>query len=115
MGAPRRKKATVVPPDLQESVEAFLAYLSLERGLAKLTVAAYEDDLARFAAHCARLGKERWTDVGLAEVESWVKSLDRRGHAAASLCCSKRRAAASRHLRCAHSVLSFSVWCMSRE
>lgn len=85
MGAPRRKKATVVPPDLQESVEAFLAYLSLERGLAKLTVAAYEDDLARFAAHCARLGKERWTDVGLAEVESWVKSLDRRGHAAASL------------------------------
>jgi integrase/recombinase XerD len=85
MGAPRRKKATVVPPDLQESVEAFLAYLSLERGLAKLTVAAYEDDLARFAAHCARLGKERWTDVGLAEVESWVKSLDRRGQAAASL------------------------------
>jgi integrase/recombinase XerD len=85
MGAPRRKKATVVPPDLQEPVEAFLAYLSLERGLAKLTVAAYEDDLARFAAHCARLGKERWTDVGLAEVESWVKSLDRRGQAAASL------------------------------
>jgi len=75
----------VVPPDLQEPVEAFLAYLSLERGLAKLTVAAYEDDLARFAAHCARLGKERWTDVGLAEVESWVKSLDRRGQAAASL------------------------------
>ncbi len=57
MGAPRRKKATVVPPDLQESVDAFLAYLSLERGLAKLTVAAYEDDLARFTAHCARLGK----------------------------------------------------------
>ncbi len=85
MGAPRRKKATVVPPDLQEPVEVFLAYLSLERGLAKLTVAAYEDDLARFAAHCARLGKERWTDVGLAEVESWVKSLDRRGQAAASL------------------------------
>jgi integrase/recombinase XerD len=85
MGAPRRKNASVVPPDLQEPVEAFLAYLSLERGLAKLTVAAYEDDLARFAAHCARLGKERWTDVGLAEVESWVKSLDRRGHAAASL------------------------------
>ncbi len=85
MGAPRRKKATVVPPDLQESVDAFLAYLSLERGLAKLTVAAYEDDLARFTAHCARLGKERWTEVGLAEVESWVKSLDRLGHAAASL------------------------------
>ncbi|NBV80086.1 MAG: hypothetical protein EBR62_09570 [Verrucomicrobia bacterium] len=61
MGAPRRPKATVVPPDLQESVDAFLAYLSLERGLAKLTVVAYEDDLARFAAHCARLGKERWT------------------------------------------------------
>ena len=85
MGAPRRKKATVVAPDLQESIDAFLAYLSLERGLAKLTVAAYEDDLARFTAHCARLGKERWTEVGLAEVESWVKSLDRLGHAAASL------------------------------
>ena len=85
MGAPRRPKVSVVPAELAEPVDAFLAYLALERGLAKLTVTAYEDDLVRFSTHCGRLGKLSWVEVGLAEVESWVKALDRRGHAAASL------------------------------
>ncbi len=82
-----------VPPDLQEPLDAFLAYLSLERGLAKLTVEAYEADLVSFARHCGRVGRTRWTEVSLAEVESWIRLQDQRGHAAASLA---RRLAAVR-------------------
>ena len=85
MPKPARAAAAAVPPDLREAVDAFLAHLSLERGLAKLTAEAYEADLLRFAAHCGRAGRTGWTEVGLGDVDSWVRSLDRRGHAASSL------------------------------
>ena len=61
-----RARRDEVPPDLQEAVDAFLAYLSLERGSAKLTTSAYESDLLRFAAHCGRAGRTSWTEIGLA-------------------------------------------------
>jgi integrase/recombinase XerD len=82
---PRNARAAAVPPDLREGIDAFLGHLSLERGLAKLTVAAYEGDLLAFAAHCGRAGQTRWADVGLAQVDAWVRVLDRRGQAPASL------------------------------
>jgi len=85
MSRKARAKGAAVPPDLQEAVEGFLGHLALERGLAKLTVEAYESDLTRFAAHCDRVGKANWAEVGLAEVDSWVRALDRRGHVATSL------------------------------
>ena len=68
-----------MPPDLQESVDAFLAHLSLERGAAKLTTEAYESDLVRFAAHCGRAGRTNWMEVSLADVDSWTRALDRKG------------------------------------
>jgi len=82
---PRNARAAAVPPDLREGIDAFLGHLSLERGLAKLTTEAYESDLLRFAAHCGRAGKTGWGEVGLAEVDGWVRALDRRGQAPASL------------------------------
>ena len=82
---PRNVRAAAVPPDLREGIDAFLGHLSLERGLAKLTTEAYESDLLRFAAHCGRAGKTAWGEVGLAEVDGWVRALDRRGQAPASL------------------------------
>lgn len=82
---PRTARAAAVPPDLREGIDAFLGHLSLERGLAKLTTEAYEADLLRFAAHCGRAGKTGWGEVGLAEVDGWVRALDRRGQAPASL------------------------------
>ena len=82
---PRKARAAAVPPDLREGIDAFLGHLSLERGLAKLTTEAYESDLLRFAAHCGRAGKTGWGEVGLAEVDGWVRALDRRGQAPASL------------------------------
>ena len=85
MGQRRHNIGKKAPPELMESVDAFLAYLALERGLAKLTVQAYEDDLVRFAEHCGRAGQKSWAEVTLSSVDSWVKSLDRRGQAATSL------------------------------
>jgi len=82
---PRNARAAAVPPDLREGIDAFLGHLALERGLAKLTTEAYEADLLRFAAHCGRAGKTAWGEVGLAEVDGWVRALDRRGQAPASL------------------------------
>ena len=85
MPKPPRVRRETVPPDLQESVDAFLAHLSLERGAAKLTTEAYESDLVRFAAHCGRAGRTNWMEVSLADVDSWTRALDRKGHAAASM------------------------------
>jgi len=85
MPKPPRVRRETVPPDLREPVDAFLAHQSLERGAAKLTTEAYESDLVRFAAHCGRAGRTNWTEVSLADVDSWTRALDRKGHAAASL------------------------------
>lgn len=85
MGKSRPPKSKGIPPDLQEPLDSFLAYLALERGLAPLTTAAYEDDLLRFSQHCAQLGHTRWTDVALGDIDSWIKVLSRKGHASASL------------------------------
>ena len=85
MPKPTRARREPAPPDLREAVDAFLAHLSLERGAAKLTIEAYEADLARFVAHCARAGRTNWTEVTLADVDTWTRVLDRKGHAAASL------------------------------
>jgi integrase/recombinase XerD len=82
---PRNARAAAVPPALRDGLDAFLGYLCLERGLAKLTTEAYEADLLGFAAHCGRAGFTRWTEVGLPQVDAWVRALDRRGQAPASL------------------------------
>ncbi|MBM3826549.1 MAG: tyrosine recombinase XerD [Verrucomicrobia bacterium] len=81
------------PAGLAEPLEAFLAHLALERGLSRLTVSAYESDLTEFARHCARAGRSAWTEAVLADLESWVRSMHRRGHAPASLA---RRLSAAR-------------------
>ncbi|MGA0133260.1 MAG: tyrosine recombinase [Opitutales bacterium] len=84
---PKRAKprAPAAPAGLSEPLEAFLAHLALERGLSRLTVSAYESDLTEFARHCGRAGRAGWPDVTLADLESWVRSMGRRGHAPASL------------------------------
>ena len=85
MPTPPRTRRDPTPPGLREPVDAFLAHLSLERGAAKLTTEAYDSDLTRFTAHCARAGRTDWTEVALADVDAWIRALDRKGHAAASL------------------------------
>ena len=48
--APAVDAGVAGPPDLGAAIDAYLAYLRVERGLAPLTITAYASDLRRFAA-----------------------------------------------------------------
>lgn len=81
---PRRPKPSL-PEGLSEPVEAFLAHLSLERGLSPHTAAAYEGDLRQLAGHCARAGRVGWAEVGRDDLDGFVRGLGRRGCSPATL------------------------------
>jgi integrase/recombinase XerD len=51
---------------LPESIDAYLAYLRVERGLAAATIGAYANDLRHFAAFAERRGRDWRTDPGVA-------------------------------------------------
>lgn len=97
MTAPRNELTGTDP--FETAVEAYLAHLRVERGLAPATLAAYRTDLADFGAHVAHLGRgQAWS--GSAEPALAYLAARRRGGrpgevplAGASL---RRRAAAIR-------------------
>lgn len=64
--------------------EAFLAFIELERGLSKHTVAAYGRDLSQAAAYLARKGAKDWRTVTPAQAQEWARELGRRRFAPAS-------------------------------
>lgn len=65
-------------------VDAFLHHLSLERGLARNTIAAYRRDLERFGELVARSGVDDPGALRREHVTSFVQSLERQGLAARS-------------------------------
>ncbi|HZL02306.1 MAG TPA: site-specific integrase, partial [Cellulomonas sp.] len=48
---------------LHGAVEDYLAHLTVERGLAVNTLAAYRRDLARYVAHLDAVGRTRPDDI----------------------------------------------------
>ena len=80
-----RHPSESVPEGLREAIDAFLAHLSLERGLSPHTASAYETDLLQFATHCTRAGKTLWSAVGRGEVDAFIRLLDKRGSSPATL------------------------------
>lgn len=66
-------------------IEAFLAFISLERGLSANTVAAYRRDLDQAAAFLARHGTTDWSSVNPAQAAAWIQSLSAERLAVASL------------------------------
>lgn len=64
--------------------EAFLAFIELERGLSKHTVAAYGRDLAQAAEFFAKLGAKDWRTVSPAQAQAWAREMGRRSFAPAS-------------------------------
>ncbi|WP_242448140.1 site-specific tyrosine recombinase XerD [Cellulomonas sp. WB94] len=57
---------------LQSAVEDYLAHLTVERGLAVNTLAAYRRDLARYVAHLDAAGRTRPDDITERDVEDFV-------------------------------------------
>jgi integrase/recombinase XerD len=76
--------STRAPKPFGDGIEAFLAFLSLERGLSLHTVAAYRRDLDQSAAYFSRRGARGWKAVTGALAAGWVHSLSNR-YTAASL------------------------------
>jgi integrase/recombinase XerD len=72
------------PDYLDEMLEQFYHYLSVERGLASLTQESYAGDLQDFREFLHRLGRAAWEEVTLADLQAYLAELAARGLAAAS-------------------------------
>ncbi|RME71731.1 MAG: site-specific tyrosine recombinase XerD [Verrucomicrobia bacterium] len=77
--------AEALPEALQEGIDGFLAFLELEKGASRNTVAAYQRDLMQFARHAASAGVVQWKDVTAALVTDWLYALTGRQFAVSSL------------------------------
>lgn len=66
-------------------IEAFLSFISLERGLAANTVASYRRDLDQAAAFLARAGAKDWRGVTAAQATAWMHGLSSDDYTVASL------------------------------
>ncbi len=80
----RSDRDAVLPDAFAEHIDGFLAFITLERGLSKNTVAGYGDDLAQAAAFFAERRIAGWASVSGADAAAWIHSLSRREYTAAS-------------------------------
>lgn len=66
-------------------LDAYLAYLDLERGLSANTLDAYRRDLEDCSRHLQRAGARDWSTVTSAQVTDWIYGLDSERYAASSV------------------------------
>ena len=59
-------------------IDAYLAYIDLERGLSRNTRENYQRDLEQCAAFLGRLGAPDWRTATAEQAGQWVRSLSRR-------------------------------------
>lgn len=81
----RARPSSQAPENFVEHIEAFLAFISLERGLSANTVAAYRRDLDQAAKHFARHGAADWRAVSREQAAAWVHSLSSARYTVSSL------------------------------
>jgi len=87
MNGPRRQAQnhSHAPAAFAEPIEAYLAFITLERGFSKHTIAGYRRDLDQAAEFLANRGVADWRAVTGALAAEWIQSLSARSLAAASL------------------------------
>lgn len=72
---------------LVEGLDDFLAFLDLEKGVSKHTVAGYQSDLSQFIAFIAeKHSRKDWRGVVAADLSDWIYSLSDAEYSTASLC-----------------------------
>lgn len=77
--------AAAVPAEYLEGLEAFLAWLSLERDLSPRTLDAYGRDLGQAAAWFSGQGYDSWSDLDALAAGSFLAELTARGLSTATL------------------------------
>lgn len=75
MRAPRFASTRGACPPVDETIQAFIDHLALERGLSPNTVAAYARDLAQFAECARKEGASSPRDITERTVESFLNGL----------------------------------------
>lgn len=75
-----RARPLVLPPSqapasFAEDIDAFIAFLSLERGLSHHTQSGYQSDLDQCALYLAKSDQKSWREAEATVVVSWIHSL----------------------------------------
>ena len=70
---------------MRAHLEEFLDHLTVERGLARNTIAAYRADLEGHLGFLVRLGVQQWREVSESHVIRYLSTLRRRGCAPSTL------------------------------
>lgn len=73
------------PAAFSNDIEAFLGYISLERGLSANTIAGYRRDLDQAAQFLGAQGAADWRAVTPPQAAAWIQSLTEANYRAASL------------------------------
>lgn len=85
MTKPKSEPNFIAPAGMSGELEDFIAFLDLERGLAKNTLIAYRKDLTQFADFIRREGRKGdWRSVEAEDVAAWLRELDDEGLSARS-------------------------------
>lgn len=87
MKAPRARAQDLsqAPAAFAGDIEAFLGFVSLERGLSANTIAGYRRDLDQAAQFLSRRGAVDWRTVSGAQAAEWIHSLSAASYTVASL------------------------------
>jgi integrase/recombinase XerD len=80
-----RLTASKAPAAFANDIDSLIAFLDLERGLARNSRENYQRDLDQAAKFLAGKGAADWRTVTSAQAGEWLRSLSRRGLAPASL------------------------------
>ncbi|MBI5381333.1 MAG: site-specific tyrosine recombinase XerD [Opitutae bacterium] len=80
-----RQEESKAPPAFATDIDAFIGYLSLERGLSVHTRVAYQNDLDQCARFLAKRGAADWRTVAGDEVTAWIHALSGNDYTVASL------------------------------
>ncbi len=85
-----------IPFELEDTIDAFLAWAELERGRSRNTVVSYQTDLRQLAKFLFQKHQvTRWQDVSGTHLSSWTVFLSKQGISSASLA---RKLSAARSL-----------------
>jgi integrase/recombinase XerD len=72
------------PDYMDDLLEQFYHHLGVERGLAPLTLESYASDLQNFREFLQQQGRTSWEEVSLADLQTYLAELEKRGLAATS-------------------------------